>query len=409
MTSGWMRALCLLALAPTAALAFDTVDTLRYPSSGAFPGWPSDIPSRPWSVFAYAGAMYDSNPFRLENAEQSDIVARYGAGATMVTRVVGRQRVLLEGFGEYYDYDRFSEIDNFGYGLRGEWLWEIGNALDGVVGYSRRHRHADLGEFRVETRSMITTDRYVVNGGYRLTPSWLIFVRADHTHEERDFGFAPETDSSGLLGSLTYRTGLGNTVGVLVRQTAGEARAANAGGVVSLIDYDETEVAATLGYSLGEQLRVRGRLGHTERTYDDAPQFDFSGTTYRGAVDWLPTGKLTFTVEAYREPESSLEFDATQLVRQGATFGAAWAMTYKLVLSARFLNERRKYQGDPGNVVLALPPRDETVRIWRFAAGWEIQRNWQLGAGVDFGERDSNRAGDDYDYVQVMASLRWRF
>jgi hypothetical protein len=60
-------------------------------------------------------------------------------------------------------------------------------------------------------------------------------------------------------------------------------------------------------------------------------------------------------------------------------------------------------------VVLALPPRDETVRIWRFAAGWEIQRSWQLGAGVDFGERDSNRVGDDYDYVQVMANLRWTF
>jgi hypothetical protein len=43
MASRWLRTawlLALTALAPAAALAFETVDTIPWPSSGAFPAYP---------------------------------------------------------------------------------------------------------------------------------------------------------------------------------------------------------------------------------------------------------------------------------------------------------------------------------------------------------------------------------
>jgi hypothetical protein len=408
MISRWIRATALLALAPLTAFAFETVDLLRYPSSGAFPAWSAD-PARPWNVFAYGGLMYDSNPFRVPEGERSDMVGRFGAGGRMVTRVIGRQRVLLEGFGEYYDYQDFDEIDHFAYGARGEWLWEVGNDVNGVAGYSLNKYHADLGELRTLRRTMITTERWVVDGGYRFAANWRVFLGANGTHEEREHDDISGIHTNNAIGTLTYSTPLGNTVGLAVRGTQGDARVTETGGIASTADYDESEIALVVGYALGAQLRLTGRLGQTERTYDTLVGQDFDGTTYRGLVEWLPATKLTLSFEAFKILQSTLAVDATHVVREGASAGVAWAPTFKLVFSAQFVNENRTYQGDPGSALLGLPQRDDTLRFWRFAAGWEPLRHWQVGAGVDWGERDSNRLGQDYDYTQVMLNLRWTY
>jgi hypothetical protein len=409
MISRWMRAAGMLALAPAAALAFETVDTLPYPSAGPFPAWQGD-PVGPWSLSAYAGAMYDSNAFRRSSGERSDIVARYGVAGGGVTRVVGRQSVLLEGLAEYYDFNRFSEIDHFAYAARGQLLWEAGNQINGAAGYARRRRHADLGEFQVERRAMVTSEQWLVDGGYRFAPDWRVFGLAEHTRVRRDTDEVADLNTNTLRSRLTYTTGLGNAIGVEVRGTRGEARVGREiTGLAFTNDFDERELAATLAYRLGEQLRVDGRVGHTERSYDDLPERDFSGTTYRGRVDWLPESKLIFSFEAYRVPESIIDIDAIHVLRTGAAFGASWAATFKLVFTARFLRERRQNQGDPAVALLGIPTRDEMLRVWRFGVGWEPQRHWQIGAGLDLGERESNLLGRDYDYTQVMLNLRFTY
>jgi hypothetical protein len=411
MLSRRIRVAILFALAPAAALAFDTVDTLPYPSGGRFPAWPAD-PGRPWTVFAYGGAMYDNNPFRLPTGEESDTVVRIGLGGRSLTRIVGRQRLLLEGFGEYNDYADFNEIDHFAYGLRGDWLWEIGNQLDGVVGYARSKRHTDLGEFRSLTRIMVTEERAVVNGGYRFSPSWRLFGAAEHARSKRDFDELEWLNRTSLTGSLTYRTALGNEIGALIRGTRGEARVEVPVGAdeVSLVDdFDESEYAATLSYAFGAQLRFAGRLGYLERNYETLPARDFDGTSYRLALDWLPTTKLIFTLEGYRVPESLPDVTATHVLREGGSLAVSWAATFKLVFTARYIDERRAYVGDPDALRLGLRQRDDTVRIWRLGAGWEPQRHLQLGLGFDWGERSSNVPSDQYDYQQVMLNARWTF
>jgi len=398
-----------LALSPAAVHGFETADQIPFPSRGAFPAWEGD-PLRPWSVFAYGGLMYDSNALRRSTNEQSDIVARYGVGGRTLNRIMGRQRLLLEGFGEYYDFDRFSEIDHFGYGLRGDLLWEIGNDINGAVAYARRRQHADLGEFRSETRVMSTTDRFIVDGGYRFAPDWRVFAGAEHISASRDSAFSPDLEVTTVRSSLTYGTPLGNRLAAEVRGTRGDTRIVDDITLTVLSDkFEEREVAAILVYGLTGQVRVDGRLGHTTREYDTLQAFDFSGGTYRGRVEWLPTQKLIFSVSAYRQLDTAIDIDASHVVRRGASFGASWAPTFKLVFTARFVNDRLLYQGDPAVQALGIAQRDETLRVWRFGAGWEPQRRWQVGAGIDVGERTSNRVGRDYDYTQVMLNVRWTY
>jgi Putative beta-barrel porin 2 len=407
----WIHAAILLALAPLPALGFDTVDTLPFPSEGRFPAWPGD-PERPWTVSAYGGAMYDSNPFRVATGEISDWITRLGAGGRMLQRVMGRQRLLLEGFGEYHDYADFNEIDHFAYGLRGDWIWELGNQTDGVVRYTRSKRLADLGELSSLERTMITEERALANAGYRFTPNWRMLLGVDAARDKRDNDDIGWLNSTAVFGNLTYRTPLGNEIGGEVRAEQGEARVevpVGADEVTLIDDYDQVEVAATLNYALGAQFRVGGRMGYLERSYETIANRDFDGVSYRLSADWVPTQKLVFTVEAFRFPDSLADITATHVVNEGASIGVRWAATFKLVFTARYVDEDLRYSGDLDALRLGIAERKDTVRTWRFGVGWEPQRHWQLGLGLDYGERESNVPLNDYDYYQAMLNVRWTY
>jgi len=157
-----------------------------------------------------------------------------------------------------------------------------------------------------------------------------------------------------------------------------------------------------LGYALTGQVRAAGRVGYTERKYAQISGRDFSDPTYRGSLTWATTPKLILGFEAYHLPETLADVDSTQVIRTGTAFDVRWAATYKLVFSVRLTNEEREDQG-------TAAVRDETIRTWRFGAGWEVQRGWQLGAGFDVGERSSNELGRDYDYTAFMLNLKWTY
>jgi hypothetical protein len=406
MISRWIRAAGLLALVPASALAFDTVDALPWPSTGLF-GYPGD-PIRPWSISAYAGTMYDTNVRRDDTGETADWISRAGVSGRYAARVVGRQSIALDGYGEYRSYGELSQFDHFAYGLRGAWLWELGNQLSGVASVSRTHRLSDLAETRVDEKEMITADRFDLTGAYRFHPDWRLTGGVGTTrtaHEGRD-----ETRSFGARGGIAYVSPLGNAIGLEVRYAEGDAPEDEAGiGSFPDNEYEENEVALTLAYVLTTQIRLRGRLGHTERTYSQLPVSNFSGTTGRGAIEWRPSVKALLTLEAYREPDSVIDVDALYVDLRGVGVGLAWAATYKLVFSLRASSERRLYKGDVLAASSGLPPRDETTRIVRFGVGWEPERRWQLSTSVDFGNRDSNILGNDYDYTAYTANIRYTF
>jgi hypothetical protein len=405
MISRWIRAAALpaaLALGPATTLAFETVDTLRWPSAGLFPPYTGD-PLAPWGVSAYAGTMYDSNVLRTPTREIADWISRIGVGGRYAARVYGRQSIALDGYAEYRTYDELSQYNHLAYGLRGRWLWELGNQLAGTATVARTRRLGDLSETPGGAKEMITA--------YRFHPDWRLTGGIGAARVENDRRDVRTTSTVGTRGGLAYVSPLGNSVGVELRYAEGDAAVDDLEGVGSFPgnEYEENEIALTLTYALGETLRLRGRLGYTERTYSEFPASNFSGTTGSGAVDWRLGAKTMLTFEAYRTPDSVIDVDALYVDLRGIAMGIHWAPTYKVVLSARGLSERRVYRGDVLAASTGLPQRDETTRVIRFGVGWEPERRWQLSTGVDFGTRTSNLLGRDYDYTAFMANLRWTF
>jgi len=311
----------MLLAVPATALAFDSVDLIPYTSSGAYPAYPGDD-VRPLSGFVEAGMEHDSNPFRLSNSvsPQSDTIVRYGGGLRYAQRVAGRQRILLEGRGDYYNYSHAEVLDHFAYNLLGEWQWELGNSLAGAIGAGRVFRIADPSQVQRETREDVTIDRAYANGGWLFATNWRVRagVELENSKRERPTAAPVRADTSGVRVGLDYVTPLANTFGVEARSSKGDAPVGDLvdpTGQFAGNDFTEDEVAAVVSYGATSSVRVGGRVGYTERKYTVIPGRDFSGTTWRALVEWLPGNKTILGFETGDRRRREPRYRARQRVR----------------------------------------------------------------------------------------------
>ncbi|HEX2566482.1 MAG TPA: hypothetical protein VHL85_06460 [Burkholderiales bacterium] len=417
--------LALLAL-PACALAFDTVDSVVYPNTGAFPAYPVDEARGPLNFFVQGGVMRDNNVARLSSStntsavlgsnQRSDTVTRLGAGVRYDQRVIGRQRVRLEARGDQYWYDRYSTFNNFAYGLLAQWDWEVGNQLSGTLGYQRRRVLVDLAEIQSLSKDTITENRYYATGAYAFAPTWRVRGGLDRSDVHRN-NDAVSGHTNGATAGIDYFTALGNSLGVEVRRTTGDFAAPQVTSDVGNIalpvavsnQFHETEVAGVGNFTFGPQWRIGARLGQTKREHTILGQRDFKGSTGRVTVDWLPGTKTILSFAAYKEARPIVDLAASYAVVRGIQFGPSWAATAKLVFNARLISERRSYAGDPTVPLLGLPQRDETIKGTRFSVGWEPIRHTEISLGLDHGIRSSNILGRDYSYTAIMANLRHNF
>ena len=397
-----------LAALPTAAPAFEAIDTIPWPSRGDFPAYPREA-GRPTDVWVHAGILRDDNALRAETGEQSDTITRYGVGVRHEARVVGRQRVRVEARGDYYNHNRFNELDHFAYSLLGNWLWEIGNNLSGSVLVGRSRRQVDIAETLADRLETSTATRLAGTAGYLITPGFRVRGGLAGVRTDRSATRETETRATSVSAAAEYVSPLANTVGLEYRYTNGEApnlEFVDPLGTFVSNDFRERELALVATYALGEQLRAAVRLGRTSRDYDELPARDFEGNTGRVAIEWMPGNKTILGLEGYREPRSIIDIAASHVLVKGIAFGPRWAVTNQVVLAARFARERRTFDGDPA-LTAGATLRDEVVHLLRFSVGWEPQRRWQVGLALDRGERESNFAGRDYQYTAVMGNLAY--
>lgn len=396
-------------LAPAFALAFETIDTLPWPSAGRFPAYPAE-PARPTNAWIQAGALQDDNILRQTTSPQSDTVMRLGAGVRHEQRIIGRQDLILEARADYYDFQEFNSLSHLAYAGLADWRWEVGNQLSGSMRFGRERRLAELAETQSSRRTMVTLTRASADGGYTITPNLRVRAGAGWSAAERDDRLDPETRATSFVVGADYLTPLRTRLGVEARATEGEApEDEDVFGTLVNNDYSEREVSLVAGYALGARLTADARLGRTTRRYDQIPGRDFEGTTWRVGAEWLPANKTSLAVSFYKEPRSIIDIAASHVLVRGVSFGPSWAATAKLVFSARLLREEREFQGDPALVVAGTTLRDETIDAWRLGVGWEPQRHWQVGVGIAAGERTSNLVGRGYDFTTVMANVAWRY
>jgi hypothetical protein len=400
-------------LAPLAAHAqgplFETVDTMIYPSGGRFPAYPPEE-IRPREVYIQGGLMHDTNILRRNAGAENENVFRFGAGGRVEQRVIGRQAIRLEGRGDAFIFDKFSDLNHFAYAGAATLLGALGNDITGTLGYARAHRLAALAETQRSVKRMITTDDVFGTLAWRVGPHFRLRgggaygrgVRDTPGEDRSTYGTRSGTIGADLVSALE------NAVGIEHRESRGDAPVSSfvdPSGQFANNDYKESETALVVTYVSSVTLRFTGRVGYTKRTYTDLPN-NFSGTTYRAGAEWLPGNKTILTFEAYREPRAIIDLVASHADTRGFAFGPAWAPTAHLVFSLRGVNEHRTFVAADPNIAPVGTLLDETLRVFRLGVGWEPQRLVQIGLAIDRGNRESNTLGRDYNYTATMINGR---
>lgn len=412
MLRSWSKAAAAaLVVLPISAAAFEAVDVLTPASNGLYPAYPAD-PTPPYSVWAQAGVMYDSNALRRPSGNNRELVTRVGAGGRLDQRVIGRQGLHLEGRVDGYLYDRFNELDNIGYAAIGEWRYAVGNDLAGGLGGSRRRFQASLAEIQAATYDPIDettldgTVRYAIGPHLALRGAahWIDYVRP-----ARPFS---NTRTTVVGGGIDYVTSIGNAIGVEATTAHGNAPVSQLVDPLGLFvnnDFRQKEVAVLGTFGVTPSIRVTGRYGRTTRTYTVLPGRDFSGPTWTVVGQWFPTAKTVLVVESSRYITSIIDVAASHLVARGYAIGPGWAVTAKLNLQARLLRQRQTYEGDPLFALGLAPLREEYVRGYRLGAYWEYTRRIHYQLAFDHGDRGSNIEGRNYRYNAGVAQVRFVF
>jgi hypothetical protein len=403
----------LLLLSPLAALAqqFDAVDTLLPSSAGQFTAYPSD-PLRPHELWASFGMDYDTNILRRSTGQNSEVVSRASVGGRWDGRIAGRQGLHLDGRLDGYVYNKFSDLDNVGYSALGEWRWELGNDLAGALGASSRRWQASLSEIQRAQYDPITEHRLDANGRWAVGPHLGLRGGVDYAGYHRPSRALSETQTVMATGGVDWITDLGNTIGVEVRQSHGNAPVnalVDPSGVLGNNDFKQTDVALVGTWLITPNLRFAGNVGRSHRTYTELTDRDFNGPTYRAALHWSVSPKLFFDFDSAKHVSSIIDIGASHVVVRSVAFGPGWALTAKTNLTARFIHQHLNYAADATTVATGEPLREEIVRAFRLGAYWEYTRQVHITAAWENGNRDSNQLGRNYHFNAYMANLRYIF
>lgn len=370
---------------------------------------------RPLQLKVYGGFKHDSNLFRLSDnadavatigsSDKSDNIYQAGVGARYELRR-SRQKLVLDGTVEQNWFQNFDTLDNTSNNLRGEWGWQAGNSWDGTLGAGHRHYLENFGSVQQNIKDMVDRTRAYGSANFRPL-SYLKFtldldwVDEEHSADSRQF---LDNRTNGAAFTANWVTPSKNTVGVKYRiADAVYPSDAVVSGAVLDNSYTENEYSLVAVWNVTAASLLRGRLGRTEREFDQDPSRNFSGPTWRLGYEWKPTGKTALEMAVWRELTGFEDFSGTYMRTTGIGIFPAWSVIPKLVLQGKAAYQTRDYLGNAA-FSPATGQREDQERLFQLAAVWTPLRLTKLILAVETGDRNSNQTLADYDYQSIGIS-----
>ncbi len=424
--------LAAMLFAPALSHAYLTTDDILWTETGRYPGYAAAAPDPRVLRFSVDGGVHrDSNLFRLSDnanaaailgsSERADTITRLGLGLRADVPV-SLQRFVFEARVDDYRFDRYSVLDHVGHRAQATWNWQVGSRWRGDLGYGETRFLSGFGELQAPLRDMIDDKHGFASAGFLLTPRWRVHGGID----VRDFQHSDATrrtldqQTETVMIGVDYFTPINNSLGLQVSHTKGDFdRLQPIGATLVNNDYKENNISLVGHYIVTGRSTLDARLGYTRRTHEQFSQRDFSGATARLGYDWAVTGRVLLNFQAWRETQgygfttSALQAiqdtSSSYVVTTGFSFGPHWAFSEKIVLQGRYIDERRKFQGDASTAVLGAAGQSESFRGLALAAGWTPRRNLLLSLGIETGKRTSNVALRDYDYSAISATGKFTF
>lgn len=383
------------------------------PTSAAVALWDDRL-----ELFLSETVTSDDNVFRLsDDADPTAVLGSSSKSDTYFTTSfglnldvpVGRQRLQANLARNSTRYDQFTELDlKDGRDAKALWLWQVGDPLDGELGYTESRVLASLANvqsgIQSSTPNFLETDRRFFKATYKLAPRWQIGGEVSRLQQSNSAAERQLSDASVDDSDLTvsYVSRADNKLGLSVRVVDGSLpNEQPIAGILVDNSYRQQNLAAVLDWTLTGHSRLTARAGRTDRSYTQLPERDFEGFTYHVTYEWRPRAKFTLTAKAQRDISTTEEVNVGFVLAEGIALYPNLMLTEKINLTAAIELFDREYLGDPGLVLETVPPRSERVRAAGLNISYQpvrpvtLQLAWRRetrSSNVEFGDYDVNIA-----------------
>jgi exopolysaccharide biosynthesis operon protein EpsL len=373
------------------------------------------------TLFAEEKITHDDNVFRI--SRDLDPAAAIGSSSRADTYrtlslglkldlPVSLQRFQLDYTHHEDRYSRFTDLDLASHDAHAAWLWHLRNDASGQLAYEERVALASFAYIQTRTPDQFRLRRAFLNGTVLATPRWraqagIAGLEQTNSDPARQVSNVRIVDAD---LALSYITPADNSIGIGVR--AEEGRFPNqefVPGSLFANAYRQLGVGLVGEWAPTGASRISARADRLHRHYDQVPQRDFDGNTFRVQYDWKPTGKLSLAAVVQKDISAYEDIRSSFVLLKGFTLRMMLKATELVDVSGTLEYGVRDYLGDPGLLLADTPTRSDRVRSATLNASYRPAQNVTLQASAQHEVRTSNVQFADYGVNVYFASIRIAF
>ncbi|CAN7362421.1 XrtB/PEP-CTERM-associated polysaccharide biosynthesis outer membrane protein EpsL [Duganella sp. LjRoot269] len=340
---------------------------------------------------------YDDNLFRqpdgAASGAQSDTSRNAYVGISL-ERPVARQLFTANAQISRVTFQRFDQLDYNGKNASANWLWRLGEHLDGNLGGTYAETLASFNDFHVTERNLRKQRGEYAELNWRFHPSWRARGRYSSDKSEFDLAsqrFLDRTEDNTELG-LDYLVSSGSSVGLQANRLKGHYPNIQNAGLLLDQGYTENDLRLKVDWHFSALTTVQLLLGHGSRTHDSFTTRDASGTTGRLVATWLPRTSLRVVGSLSREFVPFEGSIATYSLNKGASVKASWVISSKVSADAKYSRVQRDYRGLQGIPGLGNTDSSDSTRSAGVGLNYQARSNIQLGLSVFRESRNANQS-----------------
>lgn len=390
-------------------------------------------PEDPFNILVGASLRYEDNLFRVDdgtalgNASKHDLVHAYTAGIK-IDKPYSLQRFQIEANVTENKYQENDFLDWTGFNYKAGWLWSLTPRITGTLVASQSETLNNFGDFRIidpntntrrDLKSIQTNERREFTADVLLWGGWHVVGGLIDSESRNSVSFNEvgdfEQQSAELGGRYVFPSG--SEIILLQRESTGDYSRPLDSTRQFDTGYDQSETEAKLDWLITGKSRITAKLGYVEREHDNFNQRDYDGMTGFLGWRWTPTGKLLVNTSLSRNLYSFQEsnaiggglffangYDYSYYVADTFTVAPVWAVTAKTSLRFRYDWSDRDYRGELNPNGLT---RRDIVQSMVLTAEWQVLRTLLISAVAQHEDRNSDRAGYDYeaDSIGISAEL----
>lgn len=391
--------------------------------SGVLPNKSYAVASPDDTIRPYVASnlLYDSNFLRLSDnvdpvsvtgqSDKSDFIKQVSAGFDM-DWTISRQHLIIKANVNQNWFQNFTSLDYTGWDTLAQWNWQLGNNLDGEIGYSNTQILGTYAQLGGLINNLRNNQRYFASGGYLFHPNGKIkfgLFREERRFDDKNREFSNNTEDNAEL-NLQYISPSESTLGLRILATDGKypQRQLTANSTQDNA-YTRMHYAVTADWHANSKTRIDGLVGYTHQNFANFINLDFADIVAHLNLNWRASEKTLFELSARRDIYQADNFFASFVLTQGVWFNVTWQSTPKISLALPMSYQQQQYLGGTDSNAFDSDQQTDNVSNIGLNVMYHPLESISIGPILNYEKRDSNIPIASYETKSAGINLKAAF